>query len=173
MAEPIKTNDLTVRISEKREKAKAELAKRRLHMPRRPTFDPPKLPRNITDLAEEDVMDLLVQITRYQDHLSGLQAETEIDESAAETILRVAEAKHLAGDWTGASTDRVAVAKAKATLDETVRACDDAYAELKAKRKLYNILVQSLERDAFVVSREISRRIGNRDRAARVDRFTP
>lgn len=103
-------------------------------------------------------MQLLIKMTRYQDHLAGLLAETEIDESSANTLLELSKAKHLAKTWTGASSDRVAVQKAEALMDPAVQECSDSYENARARRKLYSVLVESTARDAAVVSREITRR---------------
>ena len=103
-------------------------------------------------------MELLVKMTRYQDHLAGQLIEAEIDESSASTLLELAKAKHLAGQWTGASSDRVAVQKAQALMDREVQEANGAYEQARAKRKLYSVLVESTARDAAVVSRELTRR---------------
>ena len=118
-------------------------------------------------------MNLLVQFTRYQDHLAGQLVEVEIDEHSAESMLEVYKARHLAKGWGGSATDRVAIQKAQAVMDPEVRKFDDTLAQYKARRKLLGILVDSLQRDASVVSREISRRIGREGHERRVDRFTP
>ena len=101
---------------------------------------------------------MLVAMTRYQDHLAGQLVEAEIDESSASTLLELAKAKHLAGQWTGASGDRVAVQKAQALLDKEVQECISAYERARATRKLFGVLVESTARDAAVVSRELTRR---------------
>ena len=136
-------------------------------------YDLPRLPLNITDLDDPTLMNLLVQFTRYQDHLAGQLVEVEIDEHSAESMLEVSKARHLAKGWGGSATDRVAIQKAQAVMDPEVRKFDDTLAQYKARRKLLGILVDSLQRDASVVSREISRRIGREGHERRVDRFTP
>jgi hypothetical protein len=118
-------------------------------------------------------MDLFVRFVRYQDFIAGELVLYEIDESHTETLVEVAKAKHLAKGWTGASTDRVAVAKAEATLDPDVRKYDDALTKIKARRKMYGVLVDQLARDAGVVSREITRRSSGGNMEGRAGRFTP
>ena len=157
MAE-VETVDLGKRIAQQRLKATALLEKESLHLPARPSFRLPRLPLNLTDKDDEGVMELLVKMTRYQDHLAGQLIEAEIDESSASTLLELAKAKHLAGQWTGASSDRVAVQKAQALMDREVQEANGAYEQARAKRKLYSVLVESTARDAAVVSRELTRR---------------
>jgi hypothetical protein len=118
-------------------------------------------------------MNLLTKFTAYQSHLSGQLAEAEIDEHAAESMLEVEKARHLAKGWTGESTSRVAVQKANATMDPKIRQLSDELDVIKARRKLLGIMVDTQSRGASVVSREISRRIGREGHERRVDRFNP
>jgi hypothetical protein len=166
------TLDLTAKLQADAIAAKKELAKNELELPARPTYDIPRLPLNLTDLDDKRLMNLLVKFNRYQDHIAGELALCWINEHSAETQLELTKARHLASTWTGTSGDRVAVQKAEATIDPDVINVDKAHAKFKAKRQLYTVMVESLARDAAVVSREVSRRIGNRDVSNRSDRFS-
>jgi hypothetical protein len=166
------TAHLTEEISKKALAAKAKLKGEGLSLPRRPVYDTPRLPLDITDLPDDSIMRLLVKFTRYQDHIAGKVYEAEIDEHSVETMLEVAKAHYITGNWTGASSDRVAIAKAEAVIDKDVRALDDELATCRANRKAYTILLDALARDASVVSREISRRIGNSNNEQRSNRYT-
>lgn len=117
-------------------------------------------------------MRFLAKFTRFQDHLAGELVCAEIDESAATNFLEIARARHMAGNWTGPSSDRVAISKANATLDEDVQEAEQAVEAAKAKRKMYGVLVESLARDAAVVSRELSRRIGGQPIERRLSRHS-
>lgn len=117
-------------------------------------------------------MSLLVQFSRYEDHLSGQLAVAEVDESEAGHLLEVAKAAVLVRGWTGSSEDRVAIARAQAVLDPSVRAHEDAIRTVKAKRKLLAVLMESQGRDAAVVSRELTRRIGREPHQRRADRHS-
>jgi hypothetical protein len=167
------TVDVTAELSKHRIAVKAELTKKGLKFPGRPRYPLPKLPVNLTDIAYEEVMVLLVKFTRYQDHLAGELALYEIDESTAATMVEVAKAKHLVHAWTGASGDRVTVAKAEAVIDSSVREYEEAMIMAKSHRKGYSVLVESLARDAAVVSREITRRGGGAPVERRANRYTP
>jgi len=118
-------------------------------------------------------MNLLVKFTKYQDYVSGQLAETEIDESSAEAMLDLAKAKSLSKGWSKDSNSRVAVQKAEAQSNPEVIRLTESHAMFKARRKLLTIMADSMARDAAVVSREISRRIGRDGPERRVDRFTP
>lgn len=167
------TVDLTSKIAREREVAKRNLEKQGLVLPPKPVYDLPKLPQRITEWDDDRLMKLFVRFTQYQDHLAGLLVESEIDEQSAETLLEVAKARFLAQSWTGASDERVAVEKAKGTMDEEVRKCTSAVTQCKAKRKMYSVLFESLNRQAAVISRELSRRIGRDSGERRTDRWTP
>lgn len=169
-----KTVDVTAQLSARREKAEAALERKRLQLPRRPRdYDLPKLPNRLTDMGDEELMELFVHFVRYQDYLAGQLALVEIDEHTAENILEVVKAKHLIVGWTGESNSRVAVAKAQATLDPAVIEAQEVFETSKAKRKLFNVMVESLARDASVISREVTRRVGSHDQGGRVDRWRP
>ena len=117
-------------------------------------------------------MDLLVQFTEYHDHLSGELVKTDIDEHAAETMLELAKARHLAKGWVNESTSRLAVHKAAAANDPEIQRLTDTLDGLKARRKLLGIMVDSQGRDANVISRELSRRIGREPAQRRADKYS-
>ena len=167
------TVDLTIEVAKRRLEVKAELRKKDMHLPRRPGYEVPKLTPSLTDLSAEDVMDLLVRFTRYIDYVSGQLVEVEIDEGVAETVVEMAKARHLVKTWTGASGDRVAVQKAEALTDPLVIEHSELHGSLKARRKLLVVMFESLQRDANVVSREITRRGGGATINRRVDYGTP
>lgn len=120
-------------------------------------------------------MELFVQLTQWTDHLGGAFAVAEIDERKAEHALAVAEASALILEWgnRGAKEDRVTIAKAKRDSDPEVIKARDALDVVYAKRKLLGTIYASADRDAAVVSRELTRRIGRHDREARTGRWTP
>lgn len=118
-------------------------------------------------------MTLFAKFVRYQDFVQRQLVEHEIDESCAATELDRARAKYLDQSWSGASSERVTIAKSKATLDPKVQERDDEYQMIRARRKLYGVLLDTLQRDAALLSRELSRR-GNREPyERRVDRWQP
>jgi hypothetical protein len=166
------TVDVTAQIAKRRERVKAELEKDGLYLPPRPKSELPRLPPLLDELDDEKVIRYLVRFTRFQDYVAGQRVEAEIDERAAEHILDVAMASHLAKSWTGSSGDRVAVLKAEALLDKDVQQMHEIYDTAKARRKLLGIMEDSLARDAAVVSRDITRRQGGRDQDRRAERHT-
>lgn len=154
----VETVDLGKKLARQRIAAKAKLSREELSLPERPTYALPDLRLDVTDVDDRGLIKLSVKFTRYQDHIAGLLAEVEIDETAANSELELAKAKYLAASWTGASGDRVAVQKAEALLDPDVQAIQAALEKCRAQRKLYNVFIESIARRAAVVSRELTRR---------------
>lgn len=76
-------------------------------------------------------------------------------------------------DWGGTSKDRVAVAKAQRLSDPNVQEAKTKELQAYASRKMLQALFASLEREAFIVSRELTRRVGGQGQAQRerVSRF--
>ena len=167
-----KTVDVTQRVSEARAALRKDLEEENLFLPRRPKYEFPRLPLEITSLPDSDLMRLFIAFTRFQDHLAGLVARAEIDEHAIETELDIARARCISSGWGGSSASRVAVSKAEASLDPDVRKYDDLLSRYRARRKALTITLDSLARGANVVSREISRRIGRDSNERRADRHT-
>jgi hypothetical protein len=164
--------DITAELSKQHEEAVAALKRKRLDLPKRPrNTETPKLPDDITLLDDDGLMELLVRFTRYQDHIAGLLALCEIDETEAEAKLEIAKAKHLVKGWTGSSSDRVAISKAEATVDTDVQDMNDLYHQAKARRKVFSVMVNTMANGAAVVSRELTRRTGSNPAERRSSRY--
>lgn len=124
----------------------------------KPGYDIPELPRDITDLDDEGLMDLFVQFTQWNDHLAGAQALAIINEREAQRAVDHAEAAAMLKNWTGTKGDRVALVKAQIAASDDLK---DLYADLDTKyayRKLIEARTLNVERDSQVVSRELTRR---------------
>lgn len=106
-------------------------------------------------------MELFATLTAWAGFLSGQLAVAEIDERAAESVLEAAEATALVRDWGGTKDDRVAVAKAQRSADPEVMERKQEVANRYAYRKLIGVLFTNVERDAALVSRELTRRTGS------------
>ena len=131
-------------------------------MPRRPRSDVPELHGDLTDLEDGALMDLLVAFTRWADFSGGQLALAEVDETYAEALID----KLKAFGYVKGSGDKVTTARAE--LQTTPEYLDASQEKLTAyaRRKLLAARHAAFERDAAVVSRELSRRI-ERDPSAR------
>jgi hypothetical protein len=124
----------------------------------KPDFEIPHLPRDITELDDEGLMDLFVQFTQWNDHLSGARAIAVINEREAERAVDSIEAKCMINNWQGGKNDRVAVAKATIITDPEVEKLKHDLDIKYAFRKLLETRAENVERDSQVVSRELTRR---------------
>ena len=141
------------------DKAVETLNKLGFHLSPKPKFEIPELPRDITELDDEGLMDLFVQYTQWSAHLAGAKAIADINEREAETALKQATDAAMMANWTGAKgADRVSVVKAiigsSPKIQELQHDLDIKY----AFRKLIETRTDNIERDAQLVSRELTRR---------------
>lgn len=143
-------------------------------LPPKPDFDLPPLPRSLSSLHDDELMELFVMFTIYTDYASGRLAKAESYESTCEHNLEVARAKYMVETWSGESRDRVTISKAQAALDPEVESAWKEYSRARAHRKLLGVVAASCERDAQVVSRELTRRVGRQEvHDRRKSKWTP
>lgn len=138
----------------------------------RPEYGIPELPRDITELDDEGLMDLFVQFTQWNDHLAGAFAISVVNEREAESALKSAEAAMLLKNWTGAKGDKVTLIKAQIQASEAIQELVYDYDTKYAFRKLIETRTQNVERDSSVVSRELTRRTSDGGLRSRQRRFT-
>jgi hypothetical protein len=137
-----------------------------------PEFDLPDLPTtNLTSVNDDTLMELFAQFTAYQNWAAVKLAEAEVAEAKAEANARHIEAMAMVSGW--GPRDKVTVAKAElSTTPEVERARQDVLTAY-AQRKLTKVMYDNTERCVFVVSRELSRRIGNVGYERRTNRWNP
>ena len=138
----------------------------------KPKFDIPNLPRDITELDDEGLMDLFVQYTQWSAHLAGAKAIADINEREAETALKQATDAAMMANWTGAKgADRVSVVKAIIGSSPNIQSLQHDLDVKYAFRKLIETRTDNIDRDGQLVSRELTRRTsdggGMRSRARR------
>jgi hypothetical protein len=125
----------------------------------KPEFDIPMLPRDITELDDEGLMDLFVQYTQWNDHLAGAQAIAIINEREAQRELDKAESAAMLQHWTGAKGgDKITIVKAQIAASELIQELSYDLDTKYAFRKLIETRTLNVERDSQVVSRELTRR---------------
>lgn len=149
-----------------------KLIKKGFAIPNKPNYDIPTLPRDITELQDEDLMELFVFLTSWTDYLAPQVAVANIDEREAEREVSIIEANAMVSNWKGGSGDRVAIAKANILLDNNVVKAKQELDEKHAYRKLIETLLQNLERDAALVSRELTRRTSDNGVKQRARRYS-
>ena len=124
----------------------------------KPVYEIPSLPLDITELDDEALMELFVQFTQWNDHLSGARAIAIINEREAERGLDSIEAQCMLDNWQGGRGDRVAVVKAAITTNPIVEKAKHELDVQYAFRKLLEMRAENVERDSQLVSRELTRR---------------
>lgn len=129
--------------------------------------DLPELPPDVTSLHEERLMELWGEFTSWTDYLAVQAAAAEIDDRAAERALDAHTAGVLLGDG---GKEAVAKAKARAAADPRTTELQEELDDAHAYAKLCRVLVNNLERDSQFLSRELTRRTGGSNNAARAGR---
>jgi hypothetical protein len=153
--------------------AKRALERDGLCLPAKPKFEIPEVPTRITDVDDPTLMNLFVRHTHWRGYLSGQLALAEVDERFAEDHLQRLESIALIRDWGGARDDRVTLAKAKRDTDPEVQEASDALQLAYARRKIIQGIVESSDGNVKLISREITRRVGNEPTDRRERRWTP
>lgn len=155
--------NLEVEAAEASSEAMAKLERQGLSLRTQPADPIPPVPESLSELGDGPLMELFASLTAWAGYLSGQLAVAEIDERAAESVLEAAEATAMVRDWGGTGADRVAVAKAQRQADPEVILRKQTAAERYAYRKLVGVLFTNVERDAALVSRELTRRTGSQE----------
>lgn len=140
----------------------AELEKQQLPLPRRPRTDLPELHGDLTDLEDSDLIDLLVKFTRWADYSGGQLAVADVDERYADAYLDKLKAMGLVQTYDvedGPKKGGVTRARAEKNLDPVYQDAVQTKLNAYARRKLLAARHEAFERDAAVVSRELTRRV--------------
>jgi hypothetical protein len=152
--------------------AKESLKEQGLFLPVKPDIEIPDLPTDITELDDDALMELFVILTGWSDHLSAQVAVAFVDEREAQRDVDVAEAQAMVRNWKGGSGDRIAIVKAQIASDQAVIDLHDRLEEKYAYRKLVEVLANNIDRDAALVSRELTRRTSGDTYKGRGRKFT-
>ena len=152
------------------EKAKAKIEKEGLYLPEKPREDEiPEVYDDLADLSDADLMDELAIHTRWANYLNVQVAVAEITESSAQMILsrvrNVARVKSSGGS--------VTESKARADLEDEVVEAEQEFGDSYAYRKMIGVLYENCERNAAMISRELTRRIGREGPERRDRRWNP
>lgn len=140
----------------------------------RPQFGPPKLEANLDALPDQALMALFVQLTRWTDYLQSQTTIEEIRERYADAEVRKLEGLYMTANKPERVSEAVTWVRAQMELDPDVQKAREVLKVVYARRKLKAMLFESAERDAAVVSRELTRRTDARSPGyRRADRGAP
>ena len=139
-----------------------------------PQFGIPKLEANLPELTDGDLMALFVQLTRWTDYLQNQATIEEIRERYADAEVRKLEGLYMTANKPERASEAITWVRAQMELDPEVQRARDVLKVVYARRKLKAMLFESTERDAAVVSRELTRRTDARSPGyRRADRGAP
>lgn len=132
----------------------------------------PRLPSDITELTDAQLMRLLSAYTDHSSYIGVVVAQAEIDETEAFNNMESLGAQIMVSNWKGTSAERVTMAKAARETDPAWIELRDIHANAKAFRKLIGRLYDNVDGEKFTVSRELTRRIGREPAERRRDRWS-
>lgn len=124
----------------------------------RPGSDLPEMPRDIAELGDEDLMALYSQVVAWSDYSGAQLACAVVDER--DLARRADSAERMAQLNARAQGSNVTDARLAAKEDQEVEAANEALFEAEAYRKLLEHVVESCDKNAALVSRELTRRVG-------------
>jgi len=124
----------------------------------RPQYDLPDLPTNLTDLNDDVLMTLFSQYTGWMNFAATQLAEAEVTEAKAEAQVKFLEAQGMVKNWDPKA--KVTTIRAELATDPKIEAAKGDVLTAYAARKMTQVVYDNCERSVFVVSRELSRRIG-------------
>lgn len=149
---------MSLRTGERSTGLLARMKRQGLTMADRPDGEIPIIPTDITAPPDEDITNLMAELTAWSDYAWAQYSCAKVDEEEIQRALAKAEAAALLRGWKGGTDARVAVAKAQIATDESVIDLREKVGNLSAYRTLVETLAERLERDAALISRELTRR---------------
>lgn len=138
----------------------------------KPDFPIPELPRDLSELDDEGLMDLFVQFTAWNDYLSGAMSIAAVNEREAESSVKALESQTFLNEWKGGSAERTTLVKHKVAASPEVVELNYDKDTKYAFRKLLETRATDVERNSQVVSRELTRRTSTGGFNARKRSFT-
>jgi hypothetical protein len=153
------------RLGDRALEAKRQAERQRYDLPDRPVEALPRVPDDITELEDRDLIGMMTLLTRWAEHLGVQLAMAEVDERWADAAMD----KERALASLGKVRD-VTERKAKAYESEAFIAAEEKYHEAMAYRKLVAVLYQNADRWSALLSRELTRRVNRDPRERRTER---
>jgi len=144
------------------------LKSRGFDLAQKPMYEIPRPPHDITDVGDSTLMTLFREITGWLNYLGSQLAIAEVDEHAAKENVTRAESSARMKSTARTATEQ----KAEAHGSTEVTQAQEEHTSRYAYRKLVASLYAGLDRDSFLISRELSRRLGSFDRDSRAGRYS-
>jgi hypothetical protein len=141
--------------------------------PDTPAFSLPKLEPNLDELTDHDLMELFVKLTRWADYFQNQLAVEEISEKYADAKVKRLEGLFMIVNKPTRASEAVTWVRAQMEADPEIQTAREALRVVYARRKLKTMLFEQAERDASVVSRELTRRTDTSNINRRADYRSP
>lgn len=148
-------------------RANEKLAEQGLAPPEQPIGEMPRVPVDLTGLDDSELMRLFRKVTGWQNFLVTQLAFAEVDERDAAKRLERIEGKARSE----AEGNNVTEKKAASLSSPDLQRASQLHQGVYAYRKVVQSLVSASEADAFLCSRELSRRLGRNDTDSRSSRY--
>lgn len=155
---------MSLRLGATSQAAADLLAKQGLPLTPRPDYEMPALPSDLTAVGDEDLMVLYSLFTSWADFVFTQTSIAQIDERAAEK--KLSHEENLLMLSSGDRGDRVTFARAQVAADPKIVALKQSVEEAHAYRKLVEAYAQNIERNAALISRELTRRTASRGKTS-------
>lgn len=134
-------------------------------------FDAPTLPKVITDITEDEIMDLYARYVAYLDFINTQAWCAKVDAADAEKNLNLEKArKKITMKENGKA---VAMIDALIEIDSDYIQLQDVCQNLKNYHSLVQLISEKTLKDISFINREISRRISANKATGRLAMFTP
>lgn len=122
----------------------------------------PLMPADLTALGGEQLSNLFSHITAWTNYVGTQLSAAQIDERSAEKDYDMAYAKQMVlRKDTASKGDKVTAMKAEVNSDPKIVKLSEELDKAYAYRKMIEAMYNNLERDAALISREITRRTGD------------
>lgn len=128
----------------------------------------PEVPSDITELDDEGLMQLFGELTAYANFLSAQYACALIDEKNAEQALDFIESKRYIAAYEVNKKETVTIMKARLATDPEIIALREASSAKYAYKKLIEVMLNNIERNTQLVSRELTRRTATTSRGSKM-----
>lgn len=133
-----------------------EIKAQGMDLPQQPESDMPQLPPDLTELGDRDLMGLYQKYVAWSDYISVQVSCAQVDERNAMRNLEMHENASLL--MLQARGKKVTEARNEMKSDPALEAWRDAAFGAEAYRKMIESLLNNCERDASLISRELTRR---------------
>lgn len=155
---------MSMKLGTASKRAYDELLGQGLSLHPQPNTEIPILPADLTSIEDEDLMVLYSLLTAWSDFVSAQVSCAQVDERSAEK--KLSHSENLLMIASGDRGDRVTYARAQVAAEPMIVALKEEIENLHAYRKLVETLSMNIERDAALVSRELTRRTSARSRTS-------